>query len=85
MQTKLTLSIDKAVIHKAKIYATKRKKSLSSLIEDYLKSISSKEKDNASEMDSVPPVTRSLAGILKGKKEIDVKSSIAAYLEDKYK
>jgi hypothetical protein len=85
MQTKLTLSIDKAVIHKAKIYARRRKKSLSSLIEDYLKSISAKEQNNTSALESIPPITKSLAGILKGKIEIDIKSSISTYLENKYR
>jgi len=85
MQTKLTLSIDKTIIHRAKIYATRRKKSLSSLIEDYLKSISSKEQNDLSTIDSIPPVTRSLAGILKGKQEKDINATIADYLENKYR
>ena len=34
MQTKLTLSIDKTIIHKAKLYANRREKSLSQIVED---------------------------------------------------
>jgi predicted HicB family RNase H-like nuclease len=37
MDAKLTLKLDKAVIEKAKIYAASHKKSLSGLIENYLK------------------------------------------------
>lgn len=39
MDTKLTLNIDEEVIAKGKIYAKQQKKSLSSLIEQYLKSL----------------------------------------------
>ena len=39
MKTKLTLSIDAAVIQKAKAVTSKRKQSLSSIVEDYLKSL----------------------------------------------
>lgn len=37
MQTKLTLSIDNTIIHKAKLHANKSKISLSQIVEDYLK------------------------------------------------
>ncbi len=39
MKTKLTLSIDAEVIQKAKSITSKRKQSLSYIIEDYLKSL----------------------------------------------
>ncbi|EMY71952.1 toxin-antitoxin system, antitoxin component, ribbon-helix-helix domain protein [Leptospira vanthielii serovar Holland str. Waz Holland = ATCC 700522] len=35
--------------------------------------------------ENLPPVTKKLAGILKGKKEIDIKNDIAHFLEKKYK
>lgn len=37
MDTKLTLSIDKKVIERAKIYSIKERRSLSDIIENYLK------------------------------------------------
>jgi hypothetical protein len=85
MQTKLTLSVDKSVIIKAKKYALLRKKSLSQIIENYLKSLYYKDNDTGLDLDVIPPVTKSLAGLLKGKKEIDFRSSITDYLENKYK
>ncbi len=84
MQTKLTLSIDKTIIHKAKLYASKREKSLSQIVEDFLRSISTNE-ISKSPIESIPPITKSLAGILKGKEELDFRSSIADYLEKKHK
>jgi hypothetical protein len=85
MQTKLTLSIEKTVINRAKIYAHNRNKSLSRIIEDYLKSISINNDSNEITSQSIPPITKSLAGILRGKKEIDFHSSIAEFLDKKHK
>lgn len=75
MNTKLTLSLDKNVIIRAKTYAKHRNKSLSQIIEDYLKSIS-KTENNPTLLDDIPPITRSLSGILKGKPVADFKNEI---------
>ena len=82
MNTKLTLSIDDKIIKQAKEFAKQRNKSLSKLIEDYLGGIISKTPSND---DNIPPVTKKLAGILKGKKEINTKNDISTFLENKYK
>ena len=82
MNTKLTLSLDDKIIKQAKEFAKQRNKSLSKLIEDYLGGISSKIPTND---ENLPPVTKKLAGILKGKIEIDIKNDIANFLEKKYK
>lgn len=47
MDAKLTLKLDKTVIEKAKIYAAKQKVSLSFIVENYLKAITSMEKTDA--------------------------------------
>ena len=44
MTTKLTLTVEKSVIEKAKTYARQTGRSLSELIEKYLESITSEEK-----------------------------------------
>ena len=44
MNKKLTLSIEDAVIEQAKMYATKQQRSLSSIVEEYLKSLATKRK-----------------------------------------
>jgi hypothetical protein len=82
MNTKLTLSIDDKIIKQAKEFAKQRNKSLSKLIEDYLGGIISKTPSND---ENIPPVTKKLAGILKGKKEINTKNDISTFLENKYK
>ena len=47
MDTKLTLKLDKHVIDKAKEYAASQKRSLSGMIEAYLKTLISKDKDQS--------------------------------------
>lgn len=61
MKTKLTLSIDKSVLIRAKKAAKKENKSLSELVEVYL------EKKYKSATKTETPITDSLTGILKGK------------------
>jgi hypothetical protein len=46
MDTKLTLKLDKYVIDRAKEYAASQKRSLSGMIESYLKTLISKDKLN---------------------------------------
>ncbi len=46
MNSKLTLSIDQFVIEEAKRYAKSSGKSLSSIVEEYLKSLAQAEKSN---------------------------------------
>lgn len=63
MATKLTLTIEKEVIELAKIYAKEQQRSLSNLIEDYLRSITSK-KEGSAEIE-LPPIVKSLKGSVK--------------------
>lgn len=63
MSTKLTLAIDKEVIEMAKAYAKSQQRSLSNLIEEYLKSITGKEKD-VGEIE-LTPIVKSLMGSIK--------------------
>jgi hypothetical protein len=81
MQTKLTLSIESDVIEQAKEYARRQHRSLSNMVETYLKLVVRKE----SPTKEIPPIVASLTGVLpmdvkgKGRKEI------TEYLEEKYK
>ncbi len=63
MQTKLTLRLDDDLIKQAKKHAKKKGKSVSQLVADYFaileKPVSERERD-------LPPLVRSLAGILEG-------------------
>jgi Family of unknown function (DUF6364) len=53
MTTKLTLSIDKEVIAQSKRYAAAQNRSLSELIESYLRAITSEEGKNIKVTDKV--------------------------------
>jgi DNA-directed RNA polymerase subunit F len=84
MTTKLTLSLQKDVIHKAKKFAKNKNKSLSRIIEEYLSDLTKSQKETNTR-DTIPPITKELAGILKNKKNLNTRSSIASFLEEKYK
>lgn len=81
MQTKLTLSIDSDIIGQAKEYARMQHKSLSGLVENYLKLVTRKEQQT----EEISPIVASLMGVV----SMDVKDrgreEITAYLEEKYK
>ena len=83
MNTKLTLSINQAVIEEAKSYAKKSGKSLSSIVEEYLKSLSNKQKiDKKTESLNI---IKELRGSVKIKnKDIDYKEILQDALIEKY-
>ncbi|TDB64123.1 DUF6364 family protein [Arundinibacter roseus] len=62
MSTKLTLTLEKEVIEKAKEYAHEQKRSLSNLIEEYLRSIT--EGKEAKDIE-LTPLVKSLKGSVK--------------------
>jgi hypothetical protein len=68
MDTKLTLTMEHSVIAKAKIYAKNREHSLSDLIENYLKSITSDVSPNEVEL---TPIVKSLKGAVKAPENFD--------------
>lgn len=81
MTTKLTLTIDPQVIEKAKIIAHSKKKSLSSLIENYLKSLIEQEPENNQELS---PIVKSLKGSIKIESDFDYKKELKDALAKKY-
>ncbi|MDR1419905.1 MAG: DUF6364 family protein [Treponema sp.] len=60
METKLTLKLDQAVIKSAKKYAENNNRSLSKLVEDFFKNLSS---ENIRE-EEYPPLIKKLSGII---------------------
>jgi hypothetical protein len=80
MNTKLTLSIENEVIIKAKKYAKNSGRSLSDLIENYLKKITSSDKDDF----TISPNVRKLLGSIKVPDNFDYKAELTDYLNDKY-
>jgi plasmid stability protein len=60
MNTKLTLKLDKNVIEKAKIYAAEHNHSLSFMVENYLKAVTSMEKKEINEEIKISDFVRSI-------------------------
>ena len=81
MTTKLTLTIEEEVISSAKKYAQKKGKSLSNLVENYLKSISSKETD----LNTLSPKVIKLMGVIKLPIDFNHKKILGNELSKKYK
>ncbi len=81
MTTKLTLTIEEKVISSAKKYAQKKGKSLSNLVENYLKSISSKETD----LNTLSPKVVKLMGVIKLSPDFNYKTELGNSLSKKYK
>ncbi|OPB93127.1 DUF6364 family protein [Elizabethkingia ursingii] len=81
MNTKLTLTIEKSVIEKAKKYAHKRERSLSDLIENYLKALTN---DDAKNENDLTPTVKSLKGSFSMPKNFDYKKELTDRLSEKY-
>ena len=86
MDTKLTLKLDKNVIEKAKIYAAEHKHSLSFMVENYLKAITSMEKTEANEEIKISEFVKSISiGNGEIPADFDYKKARQDYLIEKYK
>lgn len=79
MTTKLTLTIEEEVISSAKKYAQKKGKSLSNLVENYLKSISSKETD----LNTLSPKVTKLMGVIKLPENFNYRDQLGDLLSKK--
>lgn len=78
MTAKLTLSVEKETIEKAKALSSKTGKSISKMFEEYLDSlVDNKPRESA---------VKKISGLLKGKapENMDWKEVKAAYLKEKY-
>lgn len=82
MNTKLTLTIEQEIIEKAKAYAKSKNRSLSDIIENYLKILTKEER--AKDIKKLNPVVKSLKGSFKIPKNMDYKKELRNRLEKKY-
>ena len=82
MNTKLTLVLEEEVIQKAKDYAKKKNRSLSNIIENYLKSLTNEEPKKQSI--KVSPLVKSLRGSFKLPQDFDYKEELRNALEKKH-
>lgn len=81
MNTKLTLSLDKLIIERAKEYARTQNTSLSALVENLLLKVISEYPESE---DQPLSVVKELSGIIDLGSE-DYKASYTRYLEKKYR
>ena len=79
MTTKLTLTVVKSVIERAKLYAKNTGRSLSEIIESYLMTIT-----NESENDELSPKLKKIVGVVNLPENFDEKAELRSALEKKH-
>ena len=79
MTTKLTLTVEKAIIERAKSYAKNTGRSLSEIIEKYLATLTQE-----STPDGLSPKLKKIVGIVDLPKDFDEKAELRAALEKKH-
>jgi hypothetical protein len=79
MTTKLTLTVEKTIIERAKAYAKRTGRSLSELIESYLENIT--EENNNSELS---PKLKELIGSVKLPEDFDEENELRSAIEKKH-
>ena len=73
MKAKLTLTVDQKILEEAKRYSKSHKKSLSSLIEEFLHQLSSKKRGEKSIVESTKGILRD---VYKGKSDKEIREII---------
>lgn len=81
MNTKLTLTIEQSIIERAKKYASGKGRSLSDIIENYLKIITKEEPKKEIEL---TPIVKSLKGTFIEPRNFDYKMELSKRLAKKY-
>ena len=81
MNVKLTLTLEEHIIEKAKIYAKKKGRSLSDIVENFLKSITTENENEAIE---ITPLVKSLKGSFKAPPDFDYKEELAKAISEKH-
>ena len=81
MNTKLILTIDQSVLNKAKKYAKDQNRSLSDLVENYLKALTKNVSQN--EIESTP-IVQSLKGSFISPDNFNYKKELANILAEKH-
>ncbi len=81
MNTKLTLTIEQTIIEQAKKYANGTGRSLSDIVENYLKALT---REDDVESIALTPIVKSLKGSFKPPESSDYKKELAKRLTEKY-
>ncbi|MBN8707602.1 MAG: DUF6364 family protein [Bacteroidetes bacterium] len=72
MNTKLTLNLNQEIIEKAKIYARSKNRSISKIVEEYLRSLATEKSNSTVNTITLEPITRELLGMIKTKHDLNV-------------
>jgi len=83
MNTKLTISLDNEVINKAKVFARRKKTSLSKLIENYFRALTENQREE-SQVLVIDNELLKISGSIKLPESIDPKDLLAEQLIKKY-
>ncbi len=81
MNTKLTLTIEREIIERAKSYAKEKNRSLSDIIENYLKMLTKVERTHKKKLN---PAVETLKGSFKMPNDMDYEKELKNRLEKKY-
>ena len=81
MNTKLTLTIEGSIIERAKKYAKDKERSLSDLVENYLKTLS---KNDVQDEIEITPIVKNLKGSFNVPDDFGYKSELSKRLSEKY-
>jgi len=85
MDTKLTLKLDKFVIDRAKDYASSHKRSLSRIIESYLRSLINQEEPSDSGEIQISSFVKSMTTGVSIPNDLDYKNAYSDHLAEKHK
>jgi hypothetical protein len=80
MTTKLTLTIEDRVIDSAKVYARSKGKSLSGIVENYLRSITTQTDPNP----ALSPRVAKMMGVIKLPEDFDYKKELGEAIAKKH-
>jgi hypothetical protein len=84
MNTKLTLSLEKEVIEKAKIYAKGTGRSLSEMVENYFRNLISKSEKNNNESNDIDERLKKITGVVTLPDDFDMEKAKEEYHKEKY-
>lgn len=79
MNSKLTLTVNKSVIERAKLYAKSTGRSLSEIIENYLETITKETSNN-----ELSPKLKKIVGVVNLPEDYDEKEELRSVLEKKH-
>jgi hypothetical protein len=86
MDTKLTLKLNQEVIEKAKKFASSQNRSLSRMVEAYLRALVDSEKETVTESKvQITPYVKSLGLKLPIPADLDERTAYRDYLEEKHR